>query len=216
MKIFKICSVTTEEQYITYLLKSNYCKQFFSQKMSDFFQWYLVRRLTKIGLPIGVQATSEVLAFSAITIMIGWLGSEELAIQQMAVQYFILLVVPIFALSQASSILVGKAYGAQNKLDIRRYSNALLGICLLLTMIDVLIFVLFPHELIIFYVGHDIHLSNTSLQLAITIFILTGCRLLIDSIIIVKSGSLRGMLDVKFPMMLSVSLNWIIGLPLAG
>ena len=106
MKIFKICSVTTEEQYITYLLKSNYCKQFFSQKMSEFFQWYLVRRLTKIGLPIGVQATSEVLAFSAITIMIGWLGSEELAIQQMAVQYFILLVVPIFALSQASSILV--------------------------------------------------------------------------------------------------------------
>ena len=78
-----------------------------------------------------------------------------------------------------------------------------------------LICTLFPHQLILFYVGKDHGFTPDLLHLATIVLILTGSRLVLDTIIEVKVGSLRGMLDVKFPMVLSIVITWGLGVPLA-
>lgn len=204
--------------YVLYIAFNQYFKQFqlfsFSQS-NHFFEFQFIKKLLNIGFPIALQAASDLLSFLVLTIIIGLLGSNELAVQQVVNQYFLLLVVPIFSLSQTSSILLSQAYGAKNRIDIKRYANIILLIGLFFATIVMLLFIFFPHQLINFYAGNDHSFTPDLLSLATVILVLTGCRLWLDTIIEIKVGSLRGILDVHFPMILSVIMAWIFGLPLA-
>ena len=162
-----------------------------------------------------IQSTSEMLQLLTITFMVGWLGTNELAIQQIVNQYFILLVVPIFALSQSSSILISQSYGAQNKRDITQYGHTLLTIGLFFASLVMILFISIPQKMILFYVGQDNTFTPEMLNLASVILILTGSRLLLDTVISIKIGSLRGILDMKFPMYVSILTSWLLTIPLA-
>ncbi|MCF6766627.1 MATE family efflux transporter [Thiotrichales bacterium 19S3-7] len=201
--------------YASYLFGSTYFHPFRVFSSFETIQLSQIKQMLKIGLPIAFQSASDILSFLAITFMIGWLGNNALAIQQVVNQYFLLLVVPILSLSQTSSILVAQAYGAKNLFDIKRYGNAILTIGLFFALIVMLLFIIFPDHLILFYAGDDHSFTPDLLHLASIILILTGSRLFLDTIIEVKVGSLRGILDVHFPMIISVILSWIICIPLA-
>ena len=69
--------------------------------------------------------------------------------------------------------------------------------------------------MILFYVGHDNAFTPEMLNLASVILILTGSRLLLDTVISIKIGSLRGILDMKFPMYVSILTSWLLTIPLA-
>ncbi|MCF6767565.1 MATE family efflux transporter [Thiotrichales bacterium 19S11-10] len=210
--IWGVISVIT---YLTYLFNHSYFKPFgiFTHKIK--IQIDTIKQLLKIGFPIALQSANDIFAFLILTIMIGWLGSDALAIQQVINQYFLLLVVPILALSQTSSILVAQSFGAKSLFNIKRYSNTILLIGLFFAMIVMGVFILFPHDLILFYAGNDHSFTEPLLNLATIILVLTGSRLLLDTIIEVKIGSLRGILDVNFPMLLSIIMSWVVGMPLA-
>ncbi|MCF6774979.1 MATE family efflux transporter [Thiotrichales bacterium 19X7-9] len=201
--------------YATYLFSNPYFYQFNLLTSLEIIQLSQIQQMLKIGLPIALQSASDILSFLAITFMIGWLGNNDLAIQQVVNQYFLLLVVPILALSQTSSILVAQSYGAKNVSDIKRYGNTILVIGLFFALVVMLLFTIFPDKLILFYAGTDHDFTPELMHLASTILILTGSRLFLDTIIEVKVGSLRGILDVHFPMIVSIINAWIICIPLA-
>ncbi|WP_119327695.1 MATE family efflux transporter [Cysteiniphilum halobium] len=204
--------------YIFYIVTNSYFKKyalFSPSKGHGFFELQFIKKLLNIGLPIALQSVSDLLSFLALTIIVGWLGSTDLAVQQIVNQYFLLLVLPILSLSQTSSILLSQAYGAKNKADISRYANVILCIGLLFSSIIMLLFILLPHQLIVLYAGYNHGFNPKLLSLATMILILTGSRIWLDTIIEIKIGSLRGILDVRFPMLLSIIMAWLIGIPLA-
>lgn len=176
--------------------------------------WDLFKKLLSIGWPISLQMGSDLGALSFVTLMIGWLGTTALAAQQISLQFFILLVVPLFAIAQSSGILIGQARGAQNILDMKRYGHMSLALGLGFGAIVTLIFILMPHQLVSLYEGSNSTPDSVLEQLAVTILILTGFRLLLDAANEIFVGSLRGLYDTKFPMIVLVSLTWIIGMPM--
>ncbi|ASK79263.1 hypothetical protein CF386_09335 [Paraphotobacterium marinum] len=200
--------------YSIYILKNIYFIKFEILKPS-YNQFKYLLRIFKVGFPMTIQSTSEMLQLLTITFMVGWLGTNELAIQQIVNQYFILLVVPIFALSQSSSILISQSYGAQNKMDITQYGHTLLTIGLFFASLVMILFISIPQKMILFYVGQDNTFTPEMLNLASVILILTGSRLLLDTVISIKIGSLRGILDMKFPMYVSILTSWLLTIPLA-
>ena len=211
-----ICLVISITTYSCYFLQSNYFKKFSLISNSNRLQWSYIKELTKIGLPIGAHTFSIIFFLVVITIMVGWLGNNALAIQQIVGQYFILLVAPVLAIAQASTILVAQAYGAKNIVDIKRYANMTLVLSLVFTVLIMAIFILFPHQLIGFYIGkNNNEFSQPLLQLAITILIITGSRLVLDAILENSTASLRGISDVKFPALLNIIITWPILLPLS-
>ena len=175
--------------------------------------WDLMKKLLSIGWPICLQTTSDLASFTVVVLMVGWLGVTALAAQQISMQFFILLVVPIFAIAQASGILIGQARGAKNFLDMKRYGNMSMIIALGFGVIIMLVFIFLPHQLVRLYEKSAVPQPALE-QLAVTVLILTGIRLLLDAANEVYVGSLRGLYDTKFPMIALTILTWIFGIPL--
>jgi MATE family multidrug resistance protein len=198
-----------------------YCIGHKEFKCFELFKWrllstfHLLKKLFKIGWPISIQIASDLLSFSMITVMVGWMGANELAAQQIVTQYFLLLVVPIFAIAQAGGILIGQARGAKDFEDIKRYGNTTWLIGLGFTLLVLLLFVCFPHELISLYTGSNHHETAATINLAVIVLIITGFRLVFDSTAEIKTGCLRGLYDTRFPMITGIVTAWVIGIPLS-
>lgn len=67
--------------------------------------------LIKIGVPITVSISSELIAFFLVSLFAGWLGSDALAAQDLASQVFFMTFIPSFALAQVAAIKTGEAMG---------------------------------------------------------------------------------------------------------
>lgn len=176
--------------------------------------WAVLAQLFKIGWPIALQMGSDLLSLSAVMVMVGWLGEMELGVQQIATQYFILLVVPVFALSGAVGILIGQARGAKQWADVRRYGHVAMLMGVAFSAVVMLIFVLGPRPLLMLYLGHN-EPSPAMVHLTVIVLTLTGVRLIIDALAEILMGALRGLFDTRTPMVISVVVTWLCGIPLS-
>ena len=207
--------------WLSFIIYTVYCYLNPSLKKYRLLRWHpgrhwdLMKKLLNIGWPICLQTGSDLIAFSVTVLMVGWLGVTALAAQQISMQFFILLVVPIFAIAQSSGILIGQARGAKNIIDMKRYGNKSLYIGLGFAAIVMLIFILLPHQLVSLYENSSSPHETALEHLAVVVLILTGVRLLLDAANEIYVGSLRGLYDTKFPMMVLMLLTWVLGIPLA-
>lgn len=179
----------------------------------DYSLRYL-KQLIKIGWPISLQFAADLLSLFTLTIIIGWLGQTALAANQIVTQYYILLVVPILTMSQASSILISQARGAKDYHLIHRYDKAAIAIGSSFAMLVALIFILFPHFIVKLYM-HSHSENSQLLQLASMLLVLTGIRLFFDTILEIKIGNLRGLLDTRKPMLITLLYTWLCFIPTA-
>lgn len=171
-------------------------------------------KMFKIGWPICVQMGGEMLSFFVSGIMIGWLGTTALAAFQVVNQYYFLIVIPIFSLSQASGILVGHATGAKQFHEVKKLSYASIGIVLAASIIVACAFLVFPKELAAFYM--DANSANAAtLHLTILIFLIIAFSQIFDAVRNILIGILRGLFDTRFPMYMSLLTIWIVGMPLS-
>ncbi|PIZ04268.1 MAG: MATE family efflux transporter [Gammaproteobacteria bacterium CG_4_10_14_0_8_um_filter_38_16] len=173
-----------------------------------------LRKIFRIGWPMSVQFGGELGAFFVITMMIGWLGTNALAAVQITQQWMFLVIVPIFAMAEASGILVGQSVGAGELSKLNLINRASLFVSLGLIFIVDIGFVLFPHFLASFYMNTQQAKNAGILALIRPLFILMAITLIFNSIRDVISGSLRGLFDTQFPMQVGLFVMWCLVLPL--
>ncbi len=172
------------------------------------------KKMFKIGWPISVQMGGEMLSFFVSGIMIGWIGTTALAAFQIVNQYYFLIVIPMFSLSQASGILVGQACGAKKFNEIKKLSYASIAMVLIAGMLVASTFIAAPQTLASFYMNIHDPANAATLHLAILIFLIVAFSQLLDAVRNILIGILRGLLDTRFPMYMSLCTIWLIG-PLA-
>ena len=80
----------------------------------------VIKKLLSLGLPSGFQYFFEVGAFTFAVIMIGWIGANELAAHQIAINLASISFMAVLGISQAASIRVGNAMGEQNIQGVRK------------------------------------------------------------------------------------------------
>lgn len=177
--------------------------------------WRYLLKMLSVGWPICFQMGGELISLSLLSAMVGWLGVMELGAYQVILQYFFLVIIPLFAISQASSILVGQAYGSKQFNEINKLGYSSIALALFIALIVMFIFILFPHHLAALYI--NIHDPNNKgmLHLIISLFFISAFTQLFDGVRNVITGALRGLLDTKFPMFSSVFIIWVIELPLS-
>lgn len=173
------------------------------------------REMFHVGWPMSVQMGGEMLSFWVSSIMIGWLGATSLAAIQVVNQYYFLIVVPIFSLSQASGMLVGHAFGGKQMHQIKILGHASLSIVLVASTIVAALFIVLPKKLAMAYVNVNDPAFGTMVHLIVILFVITAFSQLLDSIRNVSTGLLRGLLDTRIPMIISLLAIWVIGIPLS-
>jgi MATE family multidrug resistance protein len=195
-------------------------------RISDFKRFHLFRYrlhqnlnsvidMLKFSWPITLQISGEMLSFFVCAAMMGWLGVHALAAYQVVTQYLFLVLIPIFALSQATGVLVGQVYGAKQFEQIKSIGNASLKIAVGISVLTGLILMAFPVLLASAYI--DVHdpANASTLSLIKILFIIAATSQLFDAVRNILTGALRGTFDTRYPMYVGLIVIWLIGIPLA-
>jgi MATE family multidrug resistance protein len=85
------------------------------------FEWELFRRLMRFGLPNGVFAGVDTLAWTAFVTLVGGLGTVELAASTIAFTLNLIAYLPTMGIGQAVEVLVGQRLG-ENRPDLAERS----------------------------------------------------------------------------------------------
>lgn len=168
-----------------------------------------LKQIFKVGLPSGFQYFFEVGAFAGAAVIIGWIGKNEQAAHQVAINVASTTYMIALGISAAGSIAVGDAYGRKNKTDMARSGKAalILGTCFMGT--TAVLLALFNNEIALAYVSDTI-----VAEMAAGLMFIAALFQLSDGLQCVGLGILRGIQDTKIPTVITIFAYWVVGLPL--
>lgn len=176
--------------------------------------WPRYRTLWRIGVPIGLTLAFEVTIFNAAALFMGRIGANELAAHAIALQIASFCFMVPFGFSQAVTVRVGRAYGAQDPDGVARagWTAFALGVGFMGFTATLMLFS--PHLL----VGAFLDLSDPKnapvIGFALSFLVLAALFQLVDGAQAVGAGMLRGLQDTKVPMVYAALGYWGVGLPL--
>jgi MATE family multidrug resistance protein len=169
-----------------------------------------VLRMLALGLPIGSQMLLEFGAFAAIALLMGRLGTIQVAGHQVAINLASLTFMVPLGISSAAAVLVGNAVGRGDAIGARRSARTALICGAAFMSMTALIFLLFPHFLAGLYTT-DIAV----LAVAISLIPVAGVFQVFDGLQAVGAGVLRGLGDTRAPMLINILGFWLFGMPVS-
>jgi MATE family multidrug resistance protein len=170
--------------------------------------WKVIKKLINIGVPSGLQHFFEVGAFSFSAVMIGWLGSGQLAAHQIALSLASISFMIILGISTASTIRVGNAIGRGNIHEVRKSGFTGIAFAAAVMAFFGICFILLKNFLPTLFVS-----DKEVLSIAASLLVVAAFFQISDGVQAVGLGVLRGITDVKIPMIISFTAYWIIALP---
>jgi len=170
-----------------------------------------IKKLLSIGLPSSLQMIVEVTAFSSIGIMIGWLGTTQLAAHQIALNLASTTFMIMLGISAAGTIRVGNAVGEKDNKKIRYAGFTSIGLCIVIMFLFGVIFIVFKDFIPLIYINDDRVIKVVS-----NLLIIAALFQIFDGMQASSIGALRGLSDVKFPAYIIFAAYWIIGVPLGA
>jgi len=190
------------------VIKSQYLKRFdptLNYRKIDFF---IMKKLLKIGIPGGCQYFFEVSAFAASSIMIGWIGATELAAHQIALNLASISFMVALGISSAATIRVGNAVGKNDISATRTAGFSATILCAVFMASAGLFFIQFRQVLPGFYL-----LETKVIEMASAVLIIVAIFQISDGTQAVGLGILRGITDMKIPTLFTFAAYWLLGLP---
>ncbi len=167
-------------------------------------------RTVKLGLPIGLQLQLEFAAFGVIALLMGSLGTIEVAAHQVALNLAALTYMVPLGVSAASAVRVGHAVGRGDPDGARRAaaSGLLCGAGFMACC--AVVFLSFPSVLAGLYtsVGEVAALTAALIPIA-------GFFQVFDGLQAVSAGVLRGLGDTRAPMVVNLVGFWLVGMPVS-
>lgn len=166
------------------------------------------RLMLRIGVPIGLHNSVELLVFVTVAFLMGRMGVRELAGHQIAINLASLSFMVPLGISGAAATRVGNAVGRGSMPDARRAAVA----CLLfgggVMVIFALLFGAFPQALARLYTR-----DAGVIAMAAALLPIAAVFQVFDGVQVVGAGVLRGAADTAFPAGIALVGFWAIGLP---
>lgn len=166
------------------------------------------RILNRLGWPIGIQQGLEAATFSITAVMIGWLGSLQLAAHQIAITFSTVCYTILLGLGSAVAIRNSFYRGVNQWGDVSRNTKA--GIHLGLVVAAILCFTLFLIR------NHVSAWFTSSEEVSVLVVQLIPVLMLYqfaDSVQINFANALRGVAEVKSIMWVSLVVYFGIAIP---
>ncbi len=169
------------------------------------------RRLSRIGLPVGLEEAQFMLAFLVYTRIVAQLGTTQLAAHSLALRSLEIAILPGFALGTASTALVGQCLGAARPQMAEAIARraAFFSLGTLVTM-AALQFTLAPYIVRIFVSDPKVVDIGTKL---LRVFAIALPALGVHSSL---SGALRGAGDVRYVLGTFTFTSWGVRVPAAA
>ena len=167
-------------------------------------------RIIRIGVPIGVHHELEFGAFGVTALLMGTLGTMQMAAHQIALNIASLTFMVPLGVGAAGAVLVGRAVGRGDPGDARRAAVVSLAVGIAFMGTSAVVMLLFPAAIAGLYTD-----LTPVLQLAAALIPIAGAFQVFDGIQVVSAGTLRGLGDTRVPMLIGLVGFWLIGLPVS-
>ena len=170
--------------------------------------WQLLRRILRVGLPMGMWWVLEMGGFTVFTMFVSTLGQVELAGHQIVRQMVHLSFLPGVALGVAATTLVGQYLGAGDPASAERSARNAIRIALVIMASMGLLFVILRYPLARLF-NHD----ERVVAIAARLFLFAAVFQTFDALGTVASGAVRGAGDTRWPMVVSLLMSWLVFVP---
>ncbi|MBB4955315.1 MATE family multidrug resistance protein [Agrobacterium vitis] len=177
--------------------------------------WDALRDVIHLGLPIGVTVLAEAGLFTAASLLMGRIGTIELAAHGIALQLASIAFMIPLGLAQAATVRVGVAHGRGEFADVVRASVAVVCIAASISVCGGLLFFFFSNELSGLFLDRARGDAAAVLDYAAPLVVIAGIFQLVDGMQAIAAGLLRGLKDARVPMILALISYWPIGFVLA-
>jgi multidrug resistance protein, MATE family len=204
-----IIAIVTSVFVLTYKDYKHYFRSIINKNKPSYL-WELL----KVGFPIGAMYCFEVGFFFALTLVMGSLGSQLLAANQIVMQYLCILMSVIFSIAQAITIRMGHLLGAKEYNLAKRTSYT--GTIISATFMGIIAIIFWTFPSLLISVDIDIHNPiNASIINEIKIlFAVSALFQIIEGTRISLFGALRALKDTNFTLLTSIISFWGIALPI--
>jgi multidrug resistance protein, MATE family len=170
--------------------------------------WEKVGRLFRVGVPIGCQYVAEAGAFNFSAIMMGWMGTIPLAAHQIVVTCAATTFMFPLGISIAAGVRVGHAVGSQAYSALRRIALGAILVSILIAAGFAVIYLTLGHQVALLFTS-----QTEVVELAGRLMIIAGIFQMADGIQVTSAGCLRGLADIRLPMLIGIFCYWAVAIP---
>lgn len=182
--------------------------QYFVLLPKEKASWVGIKELFVVGLPISAQLTVEVSLFAFGAIMMGWMGDVPLAAHQVAMGMASFTFMVANGVAMATTIRVSYQLGKRDFPNLEKVAFSAFHLVLSYMLLCGIGLYLFRYELPrLFSPDKAVIVQTASLLTVAAVF------QLFDGLQVVGLGVLRGIADVKVPMLIAGLSYLVIGLP---
>ena len=167
-------------------------------------------RMLELGIPIGFHHILEYGLFATVMVLMGMLGTTELASHQVAINLASLTFMVPMGVAQAGGVLVGQAVGRSDDEAARRSAGAAVFCGVSFMSGTALLFLVAPNLLASLYTD-----DAAVLALSVSLIQIAGVFQIFDGLQVVATGVLRGIGDTRIPMLVGLLGFWIVGMPIS-
>lgn len=173
--------------------------------------WFEFRQVVRLGAPIGVATLAEASLFSATSVMMGWISVVALAAHGIALQIAMTTFNFHIGVSQAATILSGRAYGRRDWDMLRAVARAALLVSAVAALSSLAVMLVVPGWLVTLFADPADPLHDGILAVGTTLVMMAGVFQLADGAQVVLINLLRGVQDTRVPMVLTTLSYWGVG-----
>jgi MATE family multidrug resistance protein len=177
--------------------------------------WHAFWEVIRLGLPISITVLAEVSLFTAASLLMGRIGTIELAAHGIALQWASMAFMIPLGLSQAATVRVGIAHGQGDITGLVRASIAVLVLSCAISLAGSILFATKPEFLGSWFLDVTSADAPKVLAYAAPLIVVAGLFQLVDGLQAIANGLLRGLKDARVPMIMALIAYWPIGFFLA-
>jgi multidrug resistance protein, MATE family len=175
--------------------------------------WHALRQVFRLGMPIGLTSLAEGGMFQASALMMGWIGTVELASHGIALQAAALTFMVHLGLANATTVRTAHAAGAGDHAGLRTGGKVAIALSMGFAMVTVAAFLTFPGPIISVFLDKANPESVQIVAYGTALLAVAALFQVVDALQVMTLGLLRGVKDTRAPMWIAVLSYWIVGIP---
>ena len=177
--------------------------------------WPAMAQVFRLGWPIGLTGLAESGLFQATAIMMGWIGTVELAAHGITMEVAALTFMVHLGLSNAATVRAGWADGAGDARSLRDGARVAIALSFGFGCAMVVLFLTMAQPIIGVFLDQSKPQSAAILAFGVQLLAIAALFQLTDAMQVMALGLLRGIQDTRVPLIAATISYWLIGIPTA-
>lgn len=175
--------------------------------------WPAFGQVFRLGWPIGLTNLAEAGLFAASALLMGLIGTRELAAHGIAIEVSSVIFMVHLGLSNAATVRAGRALGAADGVALRRGAGVAIALSLAFAAATMAVYLLLPAQMMGLFLAPDDPERPAVIAIGVSLLAVAAFFQLADAAQVMAMGLLRGIQDTRVPLVIAALSYWAVGIP---